>query len=181
MSDPQAAEPTAPEPATVAESAVAAEPVVATPAEASAAPVAAEPAAAPAPAAPAPAPAKKRGVGIWAFVLALLVVLGDIVFAVFAAASLVGSSQQLLTALASGDAGALAGIAGFAAIALLFVVVLFGGLVLTGVAALLGIIALISGRGRVIGLFGLLLAAAALTWRIMLLTAGLNIGGIVGS
>lgn len=145
-----------------------------------------EPAAAAAPPAPAAEPAavvpaepakKKRGVGIWAFILGLLTVIADIVLIVVAVSTLLG----LVADLSSGDFSGVPAAIAAAGLGFLFIVVLFGGLVLAGLGALLGLIALFSGRGRLIGFFGLLLAAIALTWRILLLTAGLNVGNLFGS
>lgn len=166
MSDPQASEPTAPVPP-----AGTVEPTTPAAAPATPAPAAAAPAVAP----EAPV-AKKRGVGVWSFVLGLLTVIGDIVLLVVAISVLLG----VIAEVSSGDFSGLATAIGAAGLGLFFVASLFGGLVLAGLGALLGLIALITGRGRVIGVIGLLLSAAALTWRIMLLTAGLNVGGVVG-
>ena len=162
MSDPQSPEPTAP----------------AVPAEVPAVPETAAPeTVAPATVVPAETPAKKkRGVGVWSFILGLLTVIGDIVLLVTA----VSIVLSVIAEVSSGDFSGLTAAISAAGLGLFFVASLFGGLLLAGLGALLGLIALITGRGRVIGVIGLLLSAAALAWRIMLLTAGLNVGGVVG-
>jgi len=165
------AEPVTPAPATAAEPApVVAEPVAADPvvAETAAEPVAVEPVAA------APAPVvverKKRGVGAWSFVLGLLTSLGDIAFLVFGIIAVVGGASAIF----SGDYSGLSTALGAAGLVLIALFVFFGGFVTAGLAALLGLVALITGRGRVLGLFGLLFAAAAIVVRVLILTAGFS-------
>lgn len=153
--EPVAAEPTAVEPATV-------EPATVEPT----APAAAAPAAV----APAEAPRKKRGVGAWSFVVGLLTGLVDLAFVVWVVVVLVGAIGDL-------TAGNLAGIStaiGAAGLVLVALFVFFGGFLTAGLAALLGLIALISGRGRVLGVFGLIFGLGALAVRIALLSAGFS-------
>jgi hypothetical protein len=160
------AEPVTPAPSTAAEPA----PVVAEPVAAD--PVVAEPAAEPVVAAPAPVVAerKKRGVGAWSFVLGLLTSLGDIAFLVFGIIAVVGGASAIF----SGDYSGLSTALGAAGLVLVALFVFFGGFVTAGLAALLGLVALVTGRGRVLGLFGLLLAAAAIVVRVLILTAGFS-------
>lgn len=119
---------------------------------------------------PAPVEKKKRGVGAWSFVLGLLTALGDLAFIIFVVVVLVGAISDLTSGDFSGVATAL-GAAGLAVVAL---GVFFGGFFSGGLAALLGLIALVSGRGRVLGLFGLLFGAAAIGLRLLLLSAGFS-------
>lgn len=135
---------------------------------------AAEPAAAaaaPAPASPVPAVVaperKKRGVGIWAFILGLLTVLGDagylaaLVASIVNAVGSIGSGDpQIGTTLVIGFAGP---------------VVYFGGFLVAGLGALLGLIAAIANRGRVLGILGLLLAAFGLLVRVLIATGAINV------
>lgn len=144
---------------------------------ASATPTPAEPVAVPEPAAEpapvlvaAPVEKKKRGVGAWSFVLGLLTVLGDLAFLIFGVVVLVGAISDLT----SGDFSGVATALGAAGLAVLALFVFFGGFLTAGVAALLGLIALISGRGRVLGFFGLLFGAAAIAVRLLLLSAGFS-------
>lgn len=126
-----------------------------------------------APAPPAPAPVAerpKRGVGAWSFVLGLLTSLGDIAFFVFGVVALVGGFNAVM----SGDVSAASGLLGAAGLAIVALFVLFGGLVTAGIAALLGVIALLTGRGRVLAFFGLVFAAAAITVRVLILTSGFS-------
>lgn len=142
--------------------------------------VVSEPAAEPAAVVETPAPAavaapvvvekKKRGVGAWSFVLGLLTSLGDIAFLVVAAVALVGA----VNALIGGDYSALGTVLGAAGLTLVAFFVFFGGFVTAGLAALLGLVALVSGRGRVLGLFGLLFAAAAIIVRVLILSNGFS-------
>jgi hypothetical protein len=156
MSDTSTPEPAVP--ATTADDAVT--PVAETPADTTVAPAAAAPVAV--------VEKKKRGIGAWSFVLGLLTALADIGFVVFVVVALVGTIADATAGDFSGIATAL----GAAGLALLALFVFFGGFLSAGVAALLGIIALISGRGRVLGFFGLLFGAAALVVRVLLLSAG---------
>jgi hypothetical protein len=69
---------------------------------------------------------------------------------------------------------------GVAGVGFLLFAVFIGGFVVAGLGALLGLIAIFTGRGRVIGVFGFLLSAAALGARIALITGGLNIAAFSG-
>jgi len=159
-------DPVKPEPSSSADPAV--EPVASEPARAEVV----EPAAAAAPAVvePVPVERKKRGVGAWSFVLGLLTGLIDIAFVVWVVVVLVGA----VGTLTSGDFSGIATAIGAAGLVLVALLVFFGGFLTAGVAALLGLIALITGRGRVLGVFGLLFGAGALALRIGLLSAGFS-------
>ncbi len=119
---------------------------------------------------PAPVEKKKRGVGAWSFVLGLLTALGDLAFLIFIVVVLVGAISDLT----SGDFSGVATALGAAGLAVLALGVFFGGFFTGGLAALLGLIALVSGRGRVLGFFGLLFGAAAIALRLLLLSAGFS-------
>lgn len=151
------AEPVTPAPASAAEPApVVAEPVAAEPVAAAPAPVVVE--------------RKKRGVGAWSFVLGLLTSLGDIAFLVFGIVAVVGT----IASLTSGDFSGVGTALGAAGLAIVALFVFFGGFVTAGLAALLGLVALVTGRGRVLGLFGLIFAAAATIVRVVILTSGFS-------
>lgn len=117
---------------------------------------------------------KKRGIGAWSFVLGLLTILGDVLFVVIAIATGVtvfaGLSGNVTTEGLQSAAGTAIGLVVYGG------VVLFGGLLVAGIGALLGLIALISGRGRVLGFFGLLFSVIGLVVRILILTGAA--GGI---
>ena len=113
---------------------------------------------------------KKRGVGAWSFVLGLLTALGDIGFLIFTIVVLAGAASAVVSGDFSGAGTAL----GAAGLALLALFVFFGGFFTGGLAVLLGLIALISGRGRVLGFLGLLFGIAAIALRVLLLSAGFS-------
>lgn len=119
---------------------------------------------------PVAAEKRKRGVGVWSFVLGLLSTFGDLGFVVVIVVVLVGA----VSALTTGDLGGVATVLGAGGLALSALVVFFGGFLTGGLAALLGLIALVGGRGRVLGLFGLLFGAAAIAVRVALLSAGFS-------
>ena len=94
---------------------------------------------------------KTRGVGAWSFVLGLLTALSDIGFLIFTIVVLAGAASAVVSGDFSGAGTAL----GAAGLALLALFVFFGAFFTGGLAVLLGLFALISGRGRVLGFFGL--------------------------
>lgn len=132
--------------------------------------VAAEPATVEPVAAPVEAPRKKRGVGAWSFVVGLLTGLVDLAFVVWVVVVLVGAIGDLT----AGNLAAISTAIGAAGLVLVALFVFFGGFLTAGLAALLGLIALITGRGRVLGVFGLLFGLGALGVRIALLSAGFS-------
>jgi hypothetical protein len=141
-------------------------PATTTPAE----PVAVtEPAAEAAYVAPAaPVEKKKRGVGAWSLALGLITALGDLAFLIFVIVILVGA----FASLSSGDFSGVTTALGAAGLALAAFFIFFGGFFTGGLAVLLGLIALLTGRGRVLGVFGLLFGAAAIVVRLLLLSSG---------
>jgi hypothetical protein len=105
------------------------------------------------------APRKKSGaLGGFALVLAILAVLGDIVVIIFGVVT-------LATAVNGFDVSTfefgpiLAALGAFAAIA---VIAFFGGMILAVLGLLLGLIAAIKGRGRVAGVFAIILSVLVL-------------------
>jgi len=112
----------------------------------------------------------KRGIGAWSFVLGLITVLVDIAFVIFVIVAVVGAIGGLSAGTLEGAPTALAG----AGLALLSLFIFFAGFLSAGVAIILGIIAVIGGRGRVLGLFGLLFGVAAIVARVLLLTGGFS-------
>lgn len=169
MSDPVKPEPALPATTTPAEPAAVSEPA-SVPESASA--EVAEPVspAAPAVVEPVVVEKKKRGIGAWSFVLGLLTGLIDIAFVVWVVVVIVGT----LGDLTAGNLGAISTAISAAGLVIVALFVFFGGFLTAGLAALLGLVALISGRGRVLGVFGLLFGAAALALRIALLSAGFS-------
>lgn len=151
MSDTSSSDPAVPATTTPAEPVAASEP---------AAPVVADP--------PAPVEKKKRGVGAWSFVLGLLTALADIAFVIFVVVALIGAFASISAGDFSGATTALAAAGLTVAAFFLF----FGGFFSGGLAALLGLIALLTGRGRVLGVFGLIFGVAAIGVRLLLLSSG---------
>lgn len=118
----------------------------------------------------APVARPKRALGAWSFVLGLLTGLVDIAFVVWVVVVLVGAIGDLT----AGNLAAISTAIGAAGLVIVALFVFFGGFLTAGLAALLGLVALVSGRGRVLGVFGLLFGAAALGLRIALLSAGFS-------
>ena len=149
-------------------------------------PVAATPPATPAPVSDPAAPVvvlekkKGRAVGVWSFILGLLAILADLALIVFVVVTLFSVISALQSGLATGDFETVTSALGIAGVGFLLFVVFVGGFVVAGLGALLGLIAIFTGRGRVIGVFGFLLSAAALGTRIALITGGLNIASLNG-
>jgi hypothetical protein len=117
---------------------------------------------------------KKRGAGIWSFVLGLIAVLGDIAVVIFVVVSLFA----VFSAFSAGDIEALATGLQVAGLGFVLIVAFVGGFVLAVVGALLGLIAVFGGRGRIIGIFGLLLSAAAIAVRVSILLSGFDVASL---
>ena len=158
MSDTTSPEPAVPATTTPAEPVAVTEPAAAEPAYSE--PAYSEP--------PASVEKKKRGVGAWSFVLGLLTALGDLAFLIFVIVVLVGA----IGALTSGDISGITTALTAAGLTIAALFIFFGGFFTGGLAALLGLIALVTGRGRVLGLFGLVFGAAAIAVRLLLLSSG---------
>jgi hypothetical protein len=157
MSDPVKPESSVPATTTPAEPIVVSEPSATAVAE----PIAAEPVV---------VAKKKRAVGGWSFFLGLLTGLVDIALVVYVVVVLVGAIGNFQ----SGDFEAVKTAIGAAGLVIVALIVFFGGFVTAGLAALLGLVALVSGRGRVLGVFGLLFAIGAILVRVGLLSAGFS-------
>lgn len=101
---------------------------------------------------------RRRGLGVASFVLGLLAVLGDVLF-LFVFFAAIGSIVN-----AADDPGAV--LAGIAGAVVLGGVVYIGGFVLGGISVVLGVIALILGRGRGFGIAGAILSLAVIVTHI---------------
>jgi len=133
------------------------------------------------PAAPAAPPAetapvrrKGRFPGVASLILALLAVVGDIavfVIAIVGIASFASSFDPSTLDFSSGLT-AFFGFAAFAAIAF------WGGVIVAGLALLLGIIAIVSNRGRIPGIFGTIISILVLLTHLSIALAIGNIGAI---
>lgn len=123
---------------------------------------------------------KGRAVGVWSFILGLIAVLADLALIIFVVVTLFSVIADLQSAISTGEFSSVLSIPGIAGVGFLLFIVFIAGFVVAGLGALLGLIALFTGRGRVIGVFGFLLSAAALGTRIALITSGLNITALNG-
>jgi hypothetical protein len=123
---------------------------------------------------------KSRAVGVWSFILGLIAVLADLALIIFVVVTLFSVLADLQAAMQTGEFNSVLSIPGVAGIGVLLFVAFIGGFVVAGLGALLGLIALFTGRGRVIGIFGFLLSAAALGTRIAIITSGLNLTSLNG-
>lgn len=136
------------------------------------------PAATPTEVAVAPPKKKSGALGGFALVLSILAILGDLVVIIFGVITLVSAVNGInLDTL--DFSGILAAMGAFAAIA---VFAFFGGLILGLLALLLGLIAAIKGRGRVAGVFAIILSILVLITHgsvaLAIAQAGTSIGGI---
>ena len=130
------------------------------------------------PAAPAAPPAetapvrrKGRFPGVASLILALLAVVGDIavfVIAIVGIASFASSFDPSTLDFSTG----LTAFFGFAAIAF------WGGIIVAGLALLLGIIGIVSNRGRIAAIFGTIISILVLLTHLSIALAIGNIGAI---
>lgn len=141
-------------------------------------PGAAVPPTSPTPAASAPVAApRRRGIGSAAFVLGLLAILGDILGVVVALFTLLGSVTHLGETLSNVDNS----LGAFLGVIILEFIVYFGGILFALLAVILGIVAAVRNRGRVLGVFGVIFGIAVLavhvTLAITIATSG-NVPGV---
>ncbi|HEY4226363.1 MAG TPA: hypothetical protein VGM70_11160 [Pseudolysinimonas sp.] len=151
--------------------------------DATAHPAAAVPPAVPVtpPAAPgavvAPAAAvRRRGVGVAAFVLGPLALLGDLVGIIIAFATFASAITNIGTELDNVDdsLGALLGVI------IVEFIIFFGGIVFGLLAVILGIVAAVRNRGRVLGVFGVIFGLVVLISHVVLLVAVTTSGNVPG-
>jgi hypothetical protein len=139
-------------------------------------PVAA-PAVPPTPAYAPPPPTPRRALGATGFVLSLLAFLGDFVVAIVLLATFISAIGNLVGYLQGQDAGA------FGAAAAAFVAAILAGIagtLLAVVGIVLGCIAAARNRGRVLGVFAIVLGGLVIVTRILLLV-GIATNGNGGS
>jgi hypothetical protein len=117
-----------------------------------------------------PVERKGRGLGVFALILGLLGMIADIIVIIL------GLAQ--LPALMNGDWGSL--LAGLAGVAVLGFIVFWGGIIVGALAVLLGIIAAVRNRGRVAGVFGIILGVLVAGSHILLGLAILGGGSALG-
>lgn len=126
-------------------------------------PVAAEPAPGAAAAAPTATP-RRRGLGVAAFVLGLLAILGDLIGVTVALFTLLGAVTNLGQTLTNVDNS----LGAFLGVIILEFLVFFGGIVFAVLAVILGIVAAVRNRGRVLGVFGVIFGLAVLATHLVL-------------
>jgi hypothetical protein len=123
------------------------------------------------------APRKSKGLGIFAMILGLLAFLGDLVIVIVTVVQVVG-------VVANFDVSNIFSTGGLAALgtflALLFIA-FWGGIVVSGLAVLLGLIAAISGRGRAQGVVGLVFGLLVLLSHLIVGASLLGIGNGIGN
>lgn len=107
---------------------------------------------------------RRRGIGTAAFILGLLAVLGDVVGILIALFTLLGAVTNLGQTLTNVDnsLGAVLGVI------ILEFLVFFGGILFAVLAVILGIVAGVRNRGRVLGIFGVIFGAVVLATHLVL-------------
>jgi len=140
-------------------------------------PVAAQPGAG-APGAAAGVP-RRRGIGAAAFVLGLLAILGDLIGLIVAFFTLLGAVTHLGQTLTNVDNS----LGAFLGVIILEFIVFFGGILFALLAVILGIVATVRNRGRVLGIFGVIFGLVVLvtnvSFGIFIATSG-NVPGVTG-
>jgi hypothetical protein len=127
-------------------------------------------------AAPATVAPRRRGIGAAAFILGLLAILGDVVGILVALFTLLGAITNLDETLSNIDnsLGAVLGVI------ILEFLVFFGGILFALLAVILGIVAAVRNRGRVLGIFGVIFGIAVLATRLVLGITIANSGNVPG-
>jgi hypothetical protein len=125
-------------------------------------PVAYEPGAEAPGQAPAPAP-RRRGIGTAAFVLGLLAILGDLIGLIVAFFTLLGAVTHIGETLTNVDNS----LGAFLGVIILEFIVFFGGILFAALAVILGIVAAVRNRGRVLGIFGVIFGVVVLVSHIV--------------
>jgi len=156
----------------------------ATPLPGAVVPPPASPFAEPAPGAPVGAVAqaaapRRRGIGAAAFVLGLLAILGDLIGFIVAIFTLLGAVTHLGQTLTNVDNS----LGAFLGVIILEYLVFFGGILFAVLAVILGIVAAVRNRGRVLGVFGVIFGLAVLATHIALaitVATSNNVPGVTG-
>ncbi len=138
-------------------------------------PAGSEPAATGASAAP-PAAPRRRGVGATAFVLGLLAILGDLIVIVVALFTLLGAIGNIGQTLTNVDNS----LGAFLGVIVLEFIVFFGGILFAALAVILGIVAAVRNRGRVLGVFGVIFGLVVLVSHVALWIYATTSGTVPG-
>ena len=126
--------------------------------------------------APAVAMPPRRGIGVAAFVLGLLAILGDLIGIVVALFSVLGAVTNLDQTLTNVDGS----LGAFLGVIILEFIVFFGGILFAALALILGIVAAVRNRGRVLGIFGAIFAVGVLIAHIALYVTISTSGNVPG-
>ena len=110
------------------------------------------------PGATAVAAPRRRGMGAAAFVLGLLAILGDLIGLAVAFFTLLGSVTHLGETLTNVDNS----LGAFLGVIILEFIVFFGGILFAVLALILGLVAAVRNRGRVLGIFGVIFGIGVL-------------------
>ncbi|MEP6842493.1 MAG: hypothetical protein ABJA11_03160 [Pseudolysinimonas sp.] len=119
---------------------------------------------------------RRRGLGTAAFTLGLLAILGDVVGILVAIVTLVGSVTNLGETVSNIDSS----LGTFLGVIVLEFVLFFGGILFAAVAVILGIVAAVRKRGRVLGVFGVIFGAIVLISHVGLSVVVATSGNVPG-
>ena len=121
---------------------------------------------------------RRRGIGVAAFVLGLLAILGDLIGVTVALFTLLGAVTDLPHTLTNVDNS----LGAFLGVIILEFLVFFAGILFALLAVILGIVAAARNRGRVLGVFGVIFGLAVLATHVALgisiATSGGNVPGV---
>jgi hypothetical protein len=114
----------------------------------------------------------RRGIGVAAFVLGLLAMLGDLIAIVLAFIALAGAISNLGATL-DDPAHSLGSAIG---VLIIIAIAFFGGMLFALLAVILGLVAAIRNRGRVLGVFGVIFGLLILIGHIGVIIAAATSG-----
>ena len=120
--------------------------------------------------------APRRGIGAAAFVLGLLAILGDLIGLAVAFFTLLGSLSNLGETVTNVDNS----LGAFLGVIILEFIVFFGGILFAVLALILGLVAAVRNRGRVLGIFGAIFAIGVLIAHIAFYVAVTTSGNVPG-
>lgn len=128
------------------------------------------------PAAAATSAPRRRGIGAAAFVLGLMAILGDLIGIVVALFTLLGAVTHPGQTLTNVDSS----LGAFLGVIILEFLVFFAGIVFAVLAVILGIVAAVRNRGRVLGIFGVIFGIVVLVTHTALGIAATTSGNVPG-
>jgi hypothetical protein len=122
-----------------------------------------------------PAPRKSKGLGVFALILGLIAFIADIVLLVIAVVGAVGIAQSV----SGGTFDISTLLLGFGGFLFVAFICLIGGLVVAGLAVLLGLIAAIKNRGRAAGIGAVVFGVLVLFTHVSVLLTFLSSGDLI--